>query len=78
MRLTRRWRGELRPGNAGAAGANTAEDQIMGAEHAIEQIPLEHIQDIELLLLRVDSAAQATGCWTGAMTDRSAIRWAMS
>jgi hypothetical protein len=44
--------GELRPGNA---GANTAEDQITVAEHAIEQIPVEHIQDIELLL-RVDSA----------------------
>jgi len=44
--------GELRPGNA---GANTAEDQIMVAEHAIAQIPEEHIQDIELLL-RIDSA----------------------
>jgi Transposase DDE domain group 1 len=44
--------GELRPGNA---GANTAEDQITVAEDAIEQIPVEHIEDIELLL-RVDSA----------------------
>lgn len=44
--------GELRPGNA---GANTAVDQITVAEHAIEQIPLEHIQGIEILL-RVDSA----------------------
>jgi len=43
---------ELRPGNA---GANTAADQIAVAEHAIEQIPAEHIADIELLL-RVDSA----------------------
>jgi hypothetical protein len=44
--------GELRPGNA---GANTAEDQIAVAEHALEQIPAEHIEDIEILL-RVDSA----------------------
>jgi hypothetical protein len=44
--------GELRPGNA---GANTAEDQITVAEDAIEQIPVEHIEDIKLLL-RVDSA----------------------
>ena len=44
--------GELRPGNA---GANTAADQIQVAEQAIEQIPAEHIESIELLL-RVDSA----------------------
>jgi hypothetical protein len=44
--------GELRPGNA---GANTAVDQIQVAEHALEQIPAEHIETIELLL-RVDSA----------------------
>lgn len=44
--------GELRPGNA---GANTAADQIAVAEHALEQIPAEHIETIELLL-RVDSA----------------------
>ena len=44
--------GELRPGNA---GANTAADQIAVAEQAIEQIPTEHIETIELLL-RVDSA----------------------
>ena len=44
--------GELRPGNA---GANTADDQIKVAEQALEQIPAEHIQDIEILL-RVDSA----------------------
>jgi hypothetical protein len=44
--------GELRPGNA---GANTAADQIMVAEHAINQIPQEHIQSIGILL-RVDSA----------------------
>ena len=44
--------GELRAGNA---GANTAADQIMVAEHAIAQIPEEDIQDIDLLL-RVDSA----------------------
>jgi hypothetical protein len=44
--------GELRPGNA---GANMAADQITVAEHAINQIPQEHIQDIEILL-RADSA----------------------
>jgi len=44
--------GELRPGNA---GANTAADQIAVAEAALEQIPAEHIEDIDLLL-RVDSA----------------------
>jgi hypothetical protein len=44
--------GELRPGNA---GANTAADQIAVAEAALEQIPVEHIDDIDLLL-RVDSA----------------------
>jgi len=44
--------GELRPGNA---GANTAADQIQVAEQAIEQIPVEHIETIDLLL-RVDSA----------------------
>ncbi len=44
--------GELRPGNT---GANTAKDQIMVAEQAIQQIPAEHIENIELLL-RVDSA----------------------
>jgi hypothetical protein len=44
--------GELRPGNA---GANTAADQIAVAEQAVQQIPAEHIEDIELLL-RVDSA----------------------
>jgi hypothetical protein len=44
--------GELRPGNA---GANTAADQIRVAEHAINQIPKEHIESIEILL-RADSA----------------------
>ena len=44
--------GELRPGNA---GANTAADQIAVAEHAIAQIPAEHVERIELLL-RADSA----------------------
>jgi len=44
--------GELRAGNA---GANTAADQIAVAEQAIEQIPIEHIEGIDLLL-RVDSA----------------------
>jgi hypothetical protein len=49
--------GELREGNA---GANTAADQIAVAEHAIAQIPAEHIEDIELLL-RVDSAGACHG-----------------
>jgi hypothetical protein len=44
--------GELRPGNA---GANTAADQIAVAEAALEQIPAEHVEDIEILL-RLDSA----------------------
>lgn len=44
--------GMLRPGNA---GANTAADQIAVAEAALEQIPTERIEAIEVLL-RVDSA----------------------
>lgn len=44
--------GMLRPGNA---GANTARDQIAVAEAALEQIPTERIDEIEVLL-RVDSA----------------------
>jgi hypothetical protein len=44
--------GILRPGNA---GANTAADQIAVAEAALEQIPVERIESIEVLL-RVDSA----------------------
>jgi hypothetical protein len=43
---------QLRPGNA---GANTAADQIAVAEAALEQIPVEHVEGIEILL-RVDSA----------------------
>jgi hypothetical protein len=44
--------GELRSGNA---GANTAIDQIDVAEQAVEQIPVEYIENIKLLL-RVDTA----------------------
>jgi len=44
--------GELRAGNA---GANTAADQIVVAEQALEQIPTEHVADVDVLL-RVDSA----------------------
>lgn len=44
--------GMLRPGNA---GANTAADQIEVAETALQQIPREHIETIDVLL-RVDSA----------------------
>jgi hypothetical protein len=44
--------GILRPGNA---GSNTAADQIAVVEQALEQIPAEHIEDIEILV-RADSA----------------------
>jgi len=44
--------GELRPGNA---GAGAAADQIAVAQAALEQIPTDHIENIEILL-RVDSA----------------------
>lgn len=44
--------GMLRPGNA---GANTAADQIAVAEAALEQIPAERVEGIEVLL-RTDSA----------------------
>lgn len=44
--------GMLRAGNA---GANTAADQIAVAEAALEQIPAERVEGIEVLL-RVDSA----------------------
>ncbi len=42
----------LRPGNA---GSNTAADQIAVIEAALEQIPAEHISDMEILV-RADSA----------------------
>lgn len=42
----------LRPGNA---GANTAADQIEVCEAALEQVPEEHVEAIDVLL-RVDSA----------------------
>jgi Transposase DDE domain group 1 len=44
--------GVLRPGNA---GANTAADQIAVGDEALEQIPREHIAELELLV-RADSA----------------------
>ena len=40
---------------AGNAGANSASDRIAVAEQALEQIPSEHIETIEILL-RTDSA----------------------
>jgi len=53
------WRSDRRGTGGRAAprhaGANTAADQIAVAEQALEQIPVEHIADIDLLL-RVDSA----------------------
>jgi hypothetical protein len=42
----------LRPGNA---GSNTAADQIAVVEHALQQIPAEQIEDVEILV-RADSA----------------------
>jgi len=44
--------GMLRPGNA---GSNTAADQIAVVEQALEQIPAERIEDIEILV-RADTA----------------------
>jgi Transposase DDE domain group 1 len=44
--------GMLRPGNA---GSNTAADQIDVVEQALQQIPAEHIERIEILV-RADSA----------------------
>jgi len=42
----------LRPGNA---GSNTAADQITVVEQALEQIPAEHIEDLEIVV-RADTA----------------------
>jgi Transposase DDE domain group 1 len=47
--------GMLRPGNAGARNAC---DQIAVAESALEQIPVEHIEEIDILV-RTDSAGAA-------------------
>ena len=47
--------GTLRPGNA---AANDASDQIAACEAALEQVPSEQIEELELLL-RVDSAGAA-------------------
>jgi hypothetical protein len=66
--------GELRPGNA---GANTAADQIMVAEHAIAQIPQEHIESIEILL-RADSAGASHDLLDCAGRPEPASRWAMN
>jgi hypothetical protein len=65
--------GELRPGNA---GAGTAADQIAVADAAVQQIPVEHIEDIEILLACWASTppAPATNCWTGVATRRSLLR----
>ena len=59
--FTRCWRTAMRPARrsqpscAPGTPANTAAGQIIVAEHALEQIPAEHIETIELLL-RLDSA----------------------
>jgi len=47
--------GTLRPGNA---ASHSAADQIAVAEDALDQIPREHIEEIEILL-RTDSAGAA-------------------
>ena len=63
--------GALRPGNA---GANTAADQIAVAEAALEQIPREHIETIEVLL-RVDSAGASKDllAWAKAANIRFSV-----
>lgn len=59
--------GLLRPGNA---GANTAADHVTVLDRALEQIPAEHIESIEILV-RADSAgathALADHCREGNM-----------
>lgn len=49
--------GLLRPGNA---GANTAADHITVLDRALEQIPAQHIEQIEILV-RADSAGATHG-----------------
>jgi Transposase DDE domain group 1 len=49
--------GLLRPGNA---GANTATDHVAVLDRALEQIPAEHIERIEILV-RADSAGATHG-----------------
>src|SRR5829696_7735524 len=49
--------GLLRPGNA---GANTAADHVAVLDRALEQIPAEHIERIEILV-RADSAGATHG-----------------
>ena len=49
--------GLLRPGNA---GANTAEDHMTVLDRALEQIPAEHIERIEILV-RADTAGATHG-----------------
>jgi hypothetical protein len=49
--------GLLRPGNA---GANTAADHVAVLDRALEQIPAEHIDSIEILV-RADSAGATHG-----------------
>src|SRR3954469_15610757 len=49
--------GLLRPGNA---GANTAADHVAVLDRALEQIPADHIERIEILV-RADSAGATHG-----------------
>ena len=49
--------GLLRPGNA---GANTAADHVAVLDRALEQIPVEHIESMEILV-RADSAGATHG-----------------
>lgn len=63
--------GMLRPGNA---GTHSASDQIAAAESALDQIPREHVQELEILL-RTDSASAAHElvdcCHEGGSASRS-------
>ncbi len=65
--------GLLRPGNA---GSNTAADQIEVVEQALEQIPAEHVEDIEIVV-RADSAGATHElldyCREGSCATRSAM-----
>ena len=66
--------GLLRPGNA---GANTAADHQTVLDRALEQIPTEHIQGLQILV-RATPPAPRTPWPTTAMTRRCASRSAMS
>src|SRR3954467_1916197 len=66
--------GLLRPGNA---GANTAADHVTVLDRALEQIPAEHIEQIEILV-RADTAGATHGLIDTAATLTCASRSATS